>query len=320
MRGANMSIQEQVRQPGVQAQRVPRSKGMPRWRNDLVGFGFVLPFLIAYALFLLWPVHLGLRMSLYNWNLAGGGTTDFLGLGNYQELFSDSNFWAALWHTILFTVLSTPVLVVLALALALLINRAIPAKWLFRLSFFAPFVLPVTVVVLIWQWLFTPGFGLINSTLTAIGLPAVNWLTDPHVAMISVVVVTIWWTVGVNFLLYLAGLQQIPQDMYEAAAIDGAGAWTQILRITIPLLGRITTLIVILQVIASLQVFSQIYLLTTGGPDFVTRPVIQYIYETGFSSYRVGFASAASYVLFVLILVVTAGQFTLLQRQQRRGA
>jgi len=138
--------------------------------------------------------------------------------------------------------------------------------------------------------------------------------------MISVVVVTIWWTVGVNFLLYLAGLQQIPQDMYEAAAIDGAGAWTQILRITIPLLGRITTLIVILQVIASLQVFSQIYLLTTGGPDFVTRPVIQYIYETGFSSYRVGFASAASYVLFVLILVVTAGQFTLLQRQQRRGA
>ncbi len=312
--------QQQMAQAREQAQRVPRMKGTFRWRNELVGFGFVLPFLIAYALFLLWPVLLGLRMSLYNWNLAGGGTSAFLGLGNYQELFADANFWSALWHTILFTVLSTPFLVILALALALLINRTIPAKWLFRLAFFAPFVLPVTVVVLIWQWLFTPGFGLINSTLTAIGLPTVNWLTDPHVAMISVVVVTIWWTVGVNFLLYLAGLQQIPQDMYEAAAIDGAGAWTQILRITIPLLGRITTLIVILQVIASLQVFSQIYLLTTGGPDFVTRPVIQYIYETGFSSYRVGFASAASYVLFVLILVVTAGQFTLLQRQQRRGA
>ena len=316
-----MSTQEQVVRSGVQAQHVPRTKGIPPWRNDLVGFGFVLPFLIAYALFLLWPVLLGLRMSFYNWNLAGGGTADFLGLGNYQELFADPNFWSSLWHTILFTVLSTPVLVVHALALALLINRAIPAKWLFRLAFFAPFVLPVTVVVLIWNWLFTPGFGLINSIITAIGLPSVNWLTDPHVAMISVVIVTVWWTVGGNFLLYSAGLQQIPHELYEASAIDGAGAWAQIRRITIPMLGRITTLILILQVIASLQVFSQIFLLTSGGPDFVTRPVIQYIYETGFSSFRVGFASAASYVLFVLILVVTAGQFILLQRQgQKRGA
>ena len=316
-----MSTQEQVVQSGVRAQRVPRTKGISPWRNDLVGFGFVLPFLIAYTLFLLWPVLLGLRMSFYNWNLAGGGTSDFRGLGNYQELFGDSNFWSSLWHTILFTVLSTPILVVLALVLALLINRAIPAKWLFRLAFFAPFVLPVTVVVLIWNWLFTPGVGLINSIITAIGLPSVNWLTDPHVAMTSVVIVTVWWTVGSNFLLYSAGLQQIPHDMYEASAIDGAGAWAQILRITIPMLGRITTLIVILQVIASLQVFSQIFLLTSGGPDFVTRPVIQYIYETGFSSFRVGFASAASYVLFVLILVVTAGQFILLQRQgQKRGA
>ena len=316
-----MSTQEQVVRSGVQAQRVPRTKGIPPWRKDLVGFGFVLPFLIAYTLFLLWPVLLGLRMSFYNWNLAGGGTSDFRGLGNYQELFGDSNFWSSLWHTILFTVLSTPILVVLALVLALLINRAIPAKWLFRLAFFAPFVLPVTVVVLIWNWLFTPGFGLINSILTGIGLPSVNWLTDPHVAMISVVIVTVWWTVGGNFLLYSAGLQQIPHELYEASAIDGAGAWAQIRRITIPMLGRITTLIVILQVIASLQVFSQIFLLTSGGPDFVTRPVIQYIYETGFSSFRVGFASAASYVLFILILVVTAGQFILLQRQgQKRGA
>src|SRR5438552_17831222 len=111
MRGADMSIQEQMAPPGAQAQRVPRTKGPPRWRNELVGLGFVLPFLIAYTLFLLWPVLLGLRMSFYNWNLAGGGTTDFLGLGNYQELFAESNFWSALWHTILFTVLRTTVLV-----------------------------------------------------------------------------------------------------------------------------------------------------------------------------------------------------------------
>jgi multiple sugar transport system permease protein len=312
-----MSLQEQVVQPGVRTQRVPRMKGTVDWRNELVGFGFVAPFLIVYALFLLWPVLLGLRMSFYNWNLAGGGTTAFLGLGNYQELFADPNFWSSLGHTILFTVLSTPILVVLALVLALLVNRAIPAKWLFRLTFFAPFVLPVTVVVIIWNWLFTPGFGLINSTLAAIGLPSVSWLTDPNVAMISVVVVTVWWTVGSNFLLYMAGLQQIPPDLYEASSIDGAGGWAQILRITIPMLGRITTLIIILQVIASLQVFAQIYLLTSGGPNFVTRPVIQYIYEAGFSSFRVGFASAASYILFILILLVTAGQFVLLRPRER---
>src|SRR5437762_2312506 len=239
MKGVAMSLQQQVARSGVQVQRGSFTKGISRWRNELVGLGFVLPFLIAYTLFLLWPVLLGLRMSFYNWNLAGGGTTDFLGLGNYQELFADSNFWSALWHTILFTVLSTPFLVILALALALLINRTIPAKWLFRLAFFAPFVLPVTVVVLIWQWLFTPGFGLINSTLTAIGLPAVNWLTDPHVAMTSVVIVTVWWTIGGNFLLYSAGLQQIPHDLYEASAIDGAGGWAQVRRITVPMLGKI---------------------------------------------------------------------------------
>src|SRR5260370_32743053 len=127
-----MYLKEEGVKAGVQARRVPRTKGIPPWRNELVGFGFVLPFLIVYALFLLWPVLLGLRMSFYNWNLAGGGTSDFRGLGNYQGLFGDPNFWRALWHTILFTVLSTPVLVVLALVLALLINRAIPAKWLVR--------------------------------------------------------------------------------------------------------------------------------------------------------------------------------------------
>src|SRR6266702_3085833 len=177
MKGSDMSLsQQQMAQAREQAQRVPRMKGTLRWRNELVGFGFVLPFLIAYALFLLWPVLLGLRMSLYNWKLAGGGTSAFLGLGNYQELFADANFWSALWHTILFTVLSTPFLVILALALALQINRAIPAKWLFRLAFFASFILHVTVMVLIWQWLFTPGFGLINIFFSTIRLPPVNTL------------------------------------------------------------------------------------------------------------------------------------------------
>jgi ABC-type sugar transport system permease subunit len=312
---SDMLIQGQLEQPEGRAARTPHNVRASKWRTNLVGLSFVAPFLIIYALFLIWPVILGLVMSFYNWTLAGAAT--FLGLGNYRELFADADFWHSLWNTIAFTIMSTPVLVLLALLLALLANRAIPARWLFRLVFFIPVALPVTVAVIIWNWMYQPGFGLINNALASLHLPQPDWLNDPNVAMISVVILTVWWTLGNNFLLYLAGLQQIPQDLYEAAGIDGAGSWAKFRWVTIPQLSRITTLIVILQVIASLQVFGQIYLLTSGGPNFATRPVIQYIYETGFSSFRMGYASAGSYILFILILIVTIAQFSLFQRQRR---
>jgi ABC-type sugar transport system permease subunit len=210
-------------------------------------------------------------------------------------------------------------LVLIALALALLVNRAIPAQGVFRTIFFAPFVLPVSVVALIWNWLYQPGFGLINGALTSIGLKEVNWLADPNIALISVVIVTVWWTIGFNFVMYLAGMQQIPQELHEAARIDGAGTWARIRWITIPLLNRFTSLIIILQVIASLQLFSQSYLLFNGGdgPNFSTRSIVQYIYESGFSQFRVGFGAAITYVFFILILIVSLAQFALLTRQRR---
>lgn len=290
-------------------------------RTDLTGYLFVLPFLIAYGLFLVWPVILGLRMSFFDWSLVGTGTTDFLGLANYRELFADPDFWASLWHTILFTLLSTPPLVLLALGLALLANRAVPARWFFRLAFFAPYVLPVSTVALIWVWLYQPGFGLINSYLVSLGLPEVDWLAGENVAMISVVIVTVWWTIGFNFVLYLAGLQEIPEELYEAAALDGAGSYQQTRFITIPLLSRTTFLIVVLQILASLFVFDQIYIMnTSGGLNYtVTRPIIQYVYEQGFTQYRVGLAAAMSYVFFVLILVFNIVQFVLARRRRREA-
>ncbi|MBO0795895.1 MAG: sugar ABC transporter permease, partial [Ktedonobacteraceae bacterium] len=297
---SDILVQRQSVQAGTRTMRAPRHIRSSQWRTNLVGLSFVAPFLIIYAIFLIWPVILGLAMSFYNWTLAGAAT--FLGLRNYQELFGDADFWISLRNTATFTIISTPVLVLLALVLALLANRAIPARWLFRLVFFAPVALPVTVAVIIWNWMYQPGFGLINNMLASLHLSQPDWLNDPKVAMISVVILTVWWTLGNNFLLYLAGLQQIPRDLYEAASTDGAGSWAKFRWVTIPQLSRITTLILILQVIASLQVFGQIYLLTSGGPNFSTRPVIQYIYETGFSSFRMGYASAGSYVLFVLIL------------------
>lgn len=292
-----------------------------RLRIDLAGIGFVLPFLIFYVLFLIWPILLGLRMSFFNWTITGRGASDFLGLANYQELFSDPDFWHALEVTLLFTIISTPLLVIIALGLALLVNRAIPAQGLFRTIFFAPFVLPVSVVALIWNWLYQPGFGFINGTLAALGITGPGWLSDPNVALMSVVVMTVWWTVGFNFVLYLAGMQQIPQELNEAASLDGAGVWDRIRYVTVPLLNRTTTLVLVLQVIASLQLFNQAYLLFNAAesPNFSTRGVIQYLYEQGFTSYRVGYASAISYILFIIILIVSLGQFMLLTRQRREA-
>jgi multiple sugar transport system permease protein len=287
-------------------------------RIDLTGFLFVLPFLVFYVLFLIWPVILGLRMSFFDWSLVGTGARQFLGLANYRELFADPDFWSSLWHSVLFTVLVTPLLTLIALGLALLANRAIPARWFFRVSFFAPYVLPVSVMALIWIWMYQPGFGLINSYLTQLGLPEVSWLTDPRVAMISVVIATVWWQIGFSFVLYLAGLQEIPRDLYDAAAVDGAGPLARTRFITIPLLRRTTILVVALIVLASLNVFDQIYIMSTqGGLDYgSTRSIIVYVYEQGFTLYRVGFAAAMTYVFFLIVLVVSIAQFVLASRRR----
>jgi ABC-type sugar transport system permease subunit len=294
-----------------EAQRVTKQRQI-----DIAGYGFALPFLLIYALFMLWPILLGLRMSLFNWSLLGTGTTQWLGLNNYAELLHDPAFWGSIRNTVIFTVLTTPILVVLGLGMALLANRTRFGRWFFRLAFFAPFVLPVSVVALIWLWLYEPGFGLINSYLSSLHLGPVDWLTNGTMAMLSVVIATVWWTLGFNFILYLAGLQEIDQTLYEAASVDGAGAWRRLWQITVPLLGRTTTLVVVLQLLSSLKVFGQIYLMTTGGPNNATRPIVQYIYETGFASYRVGYASAMSYVLFLLILLVSALGYLIGRRLQ----
>ena len=305
------------------ATRAAASDRTTRWgrltqgRTDLIGLGFVAPFLAAYGLFIVWPIISGLRMSFYNWSLLG--TSRFVGLDNYRALFGDTVFWTDLWHTVQFTLESTIPLVVLSLAMALLANRKLPAQWLFRLAFFAPYVLPVAIVYLVWNWLYQPDFGLINNYLSKFGFHSIAWLSDPGLAMPAVVIATVWWTVGFNFVLYLAGLQESPQELYEAAAIDGAAGWARLRYITIPLLQRTTTLIVVLQILASLKVFDQIYLLTSGGPNGSTRSIIEYIYEQGFQSYRLGYASAMSYAFFVVIVLVSIVQFVLFNRGKGRA-
>jgi multiple sugar transport system permease protein len=285
--------------------------------TDRSAYWLLAPFLALYVLFVIGPSIYALILSLFNGSLVRGGLGSFAGLTNYANALQSQDFWSSVWHTLLFTILTTPPLVVLAFLFALLADRATRGRWFFRLAFFAPYVLPSAVLSLIWIWIYTPDSGLASDLLARIGITAPGWLGDPNWAMISVAIATVWWTLGFNFVLYLAGLQDIPRELYEAAAIDGAGPVQQIRRITIPLLNRTTTLVAILQVIASLKIFDQIYLMTAGGPNFSTRPALEYIYDESFTNMRIGYGSAVSMLFFILILIASFVWLAIVRQQGR---
>jgi multiple sugar transport system permease protein len=287
--------------------------------RPVVAVGMLLPFGVLYALFLVLPSLYALVMSFFQTSLVRPGLSGFAGVDNYRQVLTSTDFWASVAHTVLFTVFTTPPLVVVALLLALLADRVRRGRWVYRLVFFAPYVLPSSVVFLIFSWMYTPGFGLIDGYLSRIGAGPISWLTEPRLAMAAVVLMTVWWTLGFNFVLYLAGLQDIPRELYDAAEVDGARRWRQIWSITVPLLGRTTTLVAVLQAIASLKVFDQVYLLLGGGPNYATRPAIEYIYDVGFTGYRVGYASAAAVVFFLIVLTISAVWFRIVRRQEREA-
>lgn len=280
------------------------------------GLVFVTPFLAAYLLFLVVPLGMGLVTALTDAGLTGGDT-DFVGLANFAEALTDPAMWQSFGVTVGFTAASTPPLILVGLVMALLTHHLAPARWLWRLAFFAPYVLPSSAIALIFVWIYQPEFGLADSLLSWLGIGPMGWLSHPVAAMLGVVVATVWWTVGFNFLLYLAALQAIPDDLYEASSLEGAGDWRQLWHITLPMLRPTTGLVAVLQVLASLKVFDQFYLITNGGPQHSTRPILQYVYESGFTNYRTGYASAVSYVFFAAILLFTLAHFSI---QRRRAA
>jgi multiple sugar transport system permease protein len=279
---------------------------------------FLTPFMVLYLLFIIGPAIYMVVMSFFDTSLVKTGLGHFAGFGNYAEALRSNDFWSSMWHTIWFTILTTPPLVVLAFVFALLADRVRRGGAFFRLAFFLPYILPSAVVALIWIWLYTPALGLLSKIVTSLGFAEPNWLGSPSLAMWSLAITTIWWTLGFNFVLYLAGLQDISRELYEASAMDGAGPWQQVRRITIPLLARTTSLVVVLQIIASLKVFDQMYIMTSGGPNYSTRSVLQYIYDQGFTDLRSGYAAAASTLYFLLMLAVSAVWVVLTRRQEQR--
>ena len=228
----------------------------------------------------------------------------------------DSQFWLSFSNTVLFVILSTPLIVGMGLAIAIALNRPGRLAGVLRTLFFAPYVLSVAVLTLIWAFLLNPQLGLIGAGLEGIGLEPVNWLNSTTWAMPAIVVTTLWWTVGFNVVLFLAGLQDIEPSMYEAASLDGAGPWAKFRYITVPGLQRTLLLVIVLQVIASFQIFGQVFIMTRGGPNGATRVAIQHIYESAFRDFELGYASAMSVFLFVVMIAIAAAQFRFLQPQE----
>jgi len=281
----------------------------------------IAPFGIFFILFLVWPVIYMFITSLFNTTIVRPGLGTFAGFGNYVEMLTLPLFWQSLWHTLLFTVITTIPLVILAFVLAVLANRVQRAQWFFRLAFFVPFILPSAAIALIWVFIYSPTTGLWNSVGSALGVDKPSpVLGTPSLALLGIAVTTIWWTIGFNFVLYLAGLQEIPRELYEAASVDGASEWQQIRMISIPLLSRTTTLVVLLQIIASLKIFDQVYLMSAGGPGTASQVVLTLVADTAFTNYRVGAGSAASVLLLIVILMVTGGRQLWERRQTRRAA
>ncbi|MGY0067109.1 carbohydrate ABC transporter permease [Streptomyces sp. QTS137] len=280
------------------------------------GAWFVAPFLVLFALFVVWPLLRGLWLSLTDANISGDNA-DFVGLDNYREALDDPLVWESLGHSAYFTLLVVPCITVLAFFLAMLAHHIERGTWLWRLCFFAPFLLPSTVAANLWQWLFNPGTGMINHVF---GIETA-WLTDKSYAMLAVVICTLWWTVGFSFLLYLAALQGVPAHLYEAARLDGANAWHRTVHITLPMMRHITGLVIALQILASLQVFDQAVVMMDflPGPEGSTRTFVQYTLEEGFTGYRVGYASAISIVFFVIIAAVALTRMWLLRNREEGG-
>ncbi|RKN17259.1 sugar ABC transporter permease [Micromonospora musae] len=282
---------------------------------------FLAPYLVLFTVFGLLPIVLGLYLSLHQWDFQLPNRP-FVGLDNYQELFSSDSavfgdWWQSVRATAIFTVVSVPLLVVVPLGLALLLNRSFPGRTFFRAVYFAPYVLGVAVIGLLWRFLLDANLGLVNRVLGAVGLPSdTPWVTDVPWAWISLVGVTVWWTSGFNAVIYLAGLQDIAPELYEAAKVDGASAWERFRHVTLPGLRPVLLFVMTTTVLASANVFGQSFLITQGAPGTETRTVVWYIVEQGLRNNDAGRAAAMSIVFALMLAVVSLANFRLFRYRE----
>jgi len=270
---------------------------------------FLLPSLIGFALFTAGPVLAAGVISLLDWNLFS--PPSFAGVRNFVRLADDSTFWSALGNTAYFTFVSVPLTMLVSLALALLLNQGLRQVAVVRSLLLLPYATITVAVAFVWIWLYIPQDGLVNSALSVVGIQGPAWLISDAWAMPALIAMSVWKGFGFGMVVFLAGLQAIPQQLYEAATIDGTGPWQRFRHVTLPMLSPSVFFVVVTSVIASFQVFDQALIMTDGGPGSSTTTMVMYIYRTAFQNYDQGYAAAQSLVLFGFIVVITAVQFRL---------
>lgn len=274
---------------------------------------FILPFFVLFTLFTVYPIIQGVWVSLNKWTLMG--RQSFVGFDNFKKLWGDSKFWASLQHTCIFVVLCAPLMVVVSLIMAVFANRKTKYKKFLRVGYYLPGVLSVSVASFIIRYTFAPYRGFVNGVLKWMGVVTTTteplWFNEVNLSWAVIVLMTVWWTAGFPMLLYLSALQDISGEIMEAASVDGATEMQKFFHITLPLLKPTIFLVAMLQIIACFKVFGQIRIVTGGGPANATRSLIMYIYEQAFDKNSMGYASAMSYVLFLILVVCTLVQLKL---------
>ena len=264
---------------------------------------FISPALLGIIIFILLPVLGSFGISLTKWNLISA--PKFVGLDNYRELFQDRDFYTVLFNTFFYAIVTTILGIVIPLILAVAINNRLRASSFFKTAYFIPFITPMIVVAIVWEWLYDPNYGLLNWIL---GMP-VKWLYDKNLAMLAIIMVSVWKNIGYNMIIFLSGLQAIPESVNEASEIDGATGLKRFFLVTLPLLSPTVFFVSIITTISSFQVFDLVYLMTGGGPENSTTVLVYWLYKNAFEYFKLGKASAIAYVLFIIILVLAAIQW-----------
>jgi len=276
--------------------------------NRLMGYLFLLPNIIGFAIFTFIPVIAACYISFTDWD--GFGKMKFIGFQNYIKMFSDKVFLVSLKNTLVYTIGSVIPLIIIALLVAMALKEGMKFVKVFRAAFFIPHVTAIIAIAAVWQLLFHPTAGPINQFLRSVGISnPPSWLSSTHWAMFAVIIMTVWKSVGYYMIMFLAGLQGIPDSLYEAASIDGAGKFRKFFNVTLPMLSPVMFFTVIIAIINSFKIFSNIYALTQGGPGYSTNVLVYNIYVEAFQKLKFGYASAQAYVLFMIILVITLVQF-----------
>jgi len=308
--------------PPPPIEKAARKGRKPTDANPLTPYAFLAPYLLLFLVFVVIPAVYGLWISLHNWDYLLPGKP-FVGLENYANLFTPGSttfgpFWNSMEATARFTLYSVPLLLVLPLLIAMILNQKFPGRTFFRAMFFAPYVLGVAVIGILWRFILDPNVGLLNYYLGLIpGVPDnIPWTTALPWAWWALVIPTVWWTLGFNAVIYLAGLQDINPELYEAAKMDGANGWQRFLNVTLPGLRPVLFFVLTVTILASANVFGQAYLITQGAPGNETRTAIMYIAETGLRQFQMGSAAAMSYVLTLFLILISVVNFVFFRNRE----